>query len=167
VSPLALDSALVSGSDLMPPPSSLPMVSGSFSSVANQQGLELDLVSEEVPTPLFCYPAANSKYKLGSSDWVLQIVMEFSHFVDLWCNGFEGKLSALFADIIASNADQGMAFGSTVGKKGTRELNSQFISSMMKLTVVVLLGFGTRVGPKELFNEAIIVIVERYRVKCW
>ncbi len=51
------------------------------------------------------YPPAKSKRKAGmqSSDWVMQLIEEFSLFVGLSCDGFEGRLSALFADILASN----------------------------------------------------------------
>lgn len=35
----------------------------------------------------------------------------------LSCDGFEGKLSALFADILASNAEQGAGSSSNKGKK--------------------------------------------------
>jgi hypothetical protein len=48
--------------------------------------------------------------------------------VGLSCDGFEGKLSALFADILASNAEQVVGSSSNKGKKGTRELNSLFCS---------------------------------------
>jgi hypothetical protein len=40
---------------------------------------------------------------MQSSDWVMQLIEEFSLFVGLSCDGFEGRLSALFADILASN----------------------------------------------------------------
>jgi hypothetical protein len=66
-------------------------------------GLELDLYSEVDPTPLLCCPAASSKAKWRSAEWVLQLVAEFSLFVGISCDGFE--LSSLYAYIIASNAN--------------------------------------------------------------
>lgn len=93
---------------------------------ANRNCLELDLFSEEVPTPLYCCPTAKNRGKTGgqSSDRVLQLVKEFRLFVGLSCDGFEEKLSALFEDIIASNAEQEAGSSSNVGKKGMRKLNS-------------------------------------------
>jgi hypothetical protein len=43
--------------------------------------------------------------------------------VGLSCDGYEGKLSALFADIIANNEEKGVVSVSTVEKKGMRKLN--------------------------------------------
>jgi hypothetical protein len=43
--------------------------------------------------------------------------------VGLSCDGYEGKLSTLFADVIANNEEKGAVSVSTVEKKGTRELN--------------------------------------------
>ena len=40
------------------------------------------------------------------------------------CNGFEGKLSVLYADIIANNANNREGCKPTMGKKGMRELNN-------------------------------------------
>jgi hypothetical protein len=62
------------------------------------------------------------------SGWALHLGEEFSHFVGLLCDGFEGKLLALFADIVASNAVQGEGSCSNAGKRGMRELNSLFSS---------------------------------------
>jgi hypothetical protein len=92
--------------------------------------LELELFSEEEPTPLSCCPAVENRGKTRkrSLDWALQLVKEFSHFVGLSCDGFEGKLLALFEDILASNDEQGAGPCSNVGKKGMRELNSLFCS---------------------------------------
>jgi hypothetical protein len=52
----------------------------------------------------------------------------FSQFVGLSCDGYEGKLSALFEDIVASNAEKASGSKSRMGKKGTRELNNLFSS---------------------------------------
>jgi hypothetical protein len=91
--------------------------------------LELDLVSED-PSPLLCCPANKVRGKAGdqSSAWVLQLVKVFSQLVGLSCDGYEGKLSALFEDIVASNSEKASGSRSRVGKKGTRELNNLFSS---------------------------------------
>jgi hypothetical protein len=47
----------------------------------------------------------------------MQLLEEFSLFVSLSCDGFEGRLSTLFIDIIASNDAQGAGSRSKVGKK--------------------------------------------------
>ncbi len=47
---------------------------------------------------------------------------EFSLFVGLSFDGFKGRLSALFMDIIVNNEAQGVGSCSKVGKKGVREL---------------------------------------------
>ena len=62
------------------------------------------------------------------SCWALHLGEEFSHFVGLSCDGFEGKLSALCVDIVASNAVQGEGSCSNAGQRGMRELNSLFSS---------------------------------------
>jgi hypothetical protein len=56
------------------------------------------------------------------------LLEEFSLFVGLSCDGFEGRLSTLFTDIIASNEAQGAGSRSKVGKKGVREINGLFSS---------------------------------------
>jgi hypothetical protein len=93
-------------------------------------GVELDLFSKVEPILLLCCPVAKFKGKAGlwSSDWVLQLVEEFSHYVGLLCGCSEGKLSALFGVIIVSFAEHGADSGSIVGKKGMRELNNLFCS---------------------------------------
>lgn len=104
---------------------------GQLSNVsANRNCLELDLFLEEEPTPLLCCLAIKYRGKTGkrSLEWVLQLVKDFSHLVQLSCDGYEGKLSALFADIIASNTEQDAGSSSCVGKKGMRELNNLFNS---------------------------------------
>jgi hypothetical protein len=88
--------------------------------------LELDLVSEAEPIPLLCQPAAFSKVKKGSPKWTLHLVEEFNLFVGLTCDGFEEKLLTLFANIIASNTNEGEGCSSSTGKKGMRELNNFF-----------------------------------------
>jgi hypothetical protein len=82
------------------------------------------------PSPLLCCPAykARGQTSAQSSDWVLQLVMVFSHLVGLSCDGFEGKLLALFEDIIASNSGKVLGSSTRVSKKGTRELNNLFSS---------------------------------------
>jgi hypothetical protein len=69
-----------------------------------------------------------SKVKNGSPEWILHLAEEFGLIVGLTCDGFEEKLSALFADIIASNDNKGEGCGSSAGKKGMRELNNLFCS---------------------------------------
>jgi hypothetical protein len=93
-------------------------------------GVELDLFSKVEPILLLCCPVAKFKGKAGlwSSDWVLQLFEEFSHYVGLLCGCSEGKLSALFGVIIVSFAEHGADSGSIVGKKGMRELNNLFCS---------------------------------------
>ena len=71
---------------------------------------------------------STSKAKNGFLEWILHLVEEFSLFVGLTCNGFEEKLSVLFADIIASNDNEGEGCSSSTGKKGMRELNNLFCS---------------------------------------
>lgn len=46
----------------------------------------------------------------------------------LSCDGFEGKLLALFEDIIASNGGKASGSSLRASKKGTRELNNLFSS---------------------------------------
>jgi hypothetical protein len=86
--------------------------------------------AEAEPSPLACCPPAKFKRKVGarSSDWVLQLLEEFSLFVGLFCDGFEGRLSSLLTNIIASNEGQGAGFRSKVGKKGVRKINGLFSS---------------------------------------
>lgn len=50
----------------------------------------------------------------------------FGQVVGLSCDGHEGKLIALFEDILASNEKKAADSNSSVGKKGMRELNSLF-----------------------------------------
>jgi len=85
----------------------------------------LDLFPEEEPTPLSCCPADNLGGKSGkrSSDWVLHLVQEFSHLVGLSCEGFEGRLWALFEDIVARNDEKEESPSMKLGNKGTREVN--------------------------------------------
>jgi len=70
--------------------------------------MELDLFPEEEPITLSYCPADKFRGKSGkrSSNWVLQLVQEFSHLVGLSCDGFEGRLSALFEDIVAKNDEK-------------------------------------------------------------
>jgi hypothetical protein len=97
-----------------PPP---PAVSHPPFSVVG--GLEMELFAEAEPSPLACCPLAKFKRKVGvrSSDWVLQLLEEFSLFVGHSCDGFERRLLTLFTDIIASNEAQGAGSRSKVGKK--------------------------------------------------
>jgi hypothetical protein len=68
----------------------------------------IGLFPEEEPIPLSYCPADKFRGKSGkrSSNWVLQLVQEFSHLVGLSCDGFEGRLSALFEDIVARNDEK-------------------------------------------------------------
>jgi hypothetical protein len=58
-----------------------------------------------------------------SSEWVLHLVKEFSHLVGLSCDVFEGRLSALFEDIVARNDEKEEGSSMKLGNKGTREVN--------------------------------------------
>jgi len=89
-------------------------------------GLELELFAEVEPSPLACCPPSKTKRKVGerSPNWVLQMLEEFSHFVGLSCDGFEGRLSSLFSDIIANHDAKVASSRLKVGKKGVREINS-------------------------------------------
>jgi hypothetical protein len=90
----------------------------------------LDLDFSEDPSPLLCCPVNKTRGKSGaqSSEWVLQFVMIFSHLVGLSCDGYEGKLSALFEEIIASNSEKILGSSPRASKKGMRELNNLFSS---------------------------------------
>ena len=92
--------------------------------------LELEVHEVEEHTLLVCCPATVFLGKKGSqtADKALKLVEEFSHYVGILCDGYEGKLSELFADIIANNEEKGAVVASTMGKKGTRELNNLFCS---------------------------------------
>jgi hypothetical protein len=127
----------------------------------NSNCLELDLVYED-PSPLLCCPANKVRGKAGdqSSAWVLQLVKVFSQLVGLSCDVYEGKLSALFEEIVASNSEKASGSRLRVGKKGTRELNSSALLTMMRI-VEVLLVVGTRRGIKEVYYEALFDFVER------
>jgi len=87
--------------------------------------IELDLFLEEEPTPLSCCPVDKFRRKSGKSspDWVLQLVQESSHFVGLSCDGFRGRVSALYEDIVARNDENEAGPSSNLGNKGTREMN--------------------------------------------
>jgi hypothetical protein len=88
------------------------------------------LFAEVEPSSLACCPPPKTKRKVveRSSDWVLQMLEEFSHYVGLSCDGFEGRLSSLFSDIIANHEAQGAGSHSKVGKKGVRDINGLFSS---------------------------------------
>jgi hypothetical protein len=92
--------------------------------------LELEVYEVEEHTPLVCRPAMVFLGKKGSqtAGRALKLVEEFSHYVGILCDGYEGKLSELFADIIANNEEKGAVVASTMGKKGTRELNNLLCS---------------------------------------
>lgn len=59
-----------------------------------------------------------------SVDRALKLVEDFSRFVGISCDGFEGKLSELFANIIKDNGEKGAIVVSNTGKKDIRELNN-------------------------------------------
>ncbi len=86
----------------------------------------MELFIEVEPSPLACCPQAKFKRKVRarSSDGVLQLLEEFNLFMGLSCDGFEGRLSSLLTNIIASNEGQGAGFRSKVGKKGVNNLFS-------------------------------------------
>jgi hypothetical protein len=90
----------------------------------------LDLDFSEDPSPLRCCPVNKTRGKSGaqSSEWVLKFAMIFSHLVGVSCDGFEGKLSALFEEIIASNSEKMFGSSPRARKKGMRELNNLFSS---------------------------------------
>jgi hypothetical protein len=86
--------------------------------------MELDLFPKE-PTPLSCCPTDKFRGKSGkwSSNWVFHLIHEFSHLVGLSCDGFEGRLSALFEDIVATNDEKEAGPSLNLGNKGMREMN--------------------------------------------
>lgn len=90
----------------------------------------LDLDFYEDPSPLLCCPVNKTRGKSGaqSSEWVLKFVMIFSHLVGVSCDGYEGKLSALFEEIIESNSEKIFGSSPRASKKGMRELNNLFSS---------------------------------------
>jgi hypothetical protein len=90
----------------------------------------LDLDFSEDPSPLLCCPVNKTRGKSGaqSSEWVLKLAMIFSHLVGVSCDGYEGKLSALFEEIIASNSEKTFGSSPRASKKGMRELNNLFSS---------------------------------------
>jgi hypothetical protein len=90
----------------------------------------LDLDFSEDPSPLICCPVNKTRRKSGaqSSEWVLKFAMIFSHLVGVSCDGYEGKLSALFEEIIANNSEKTFGSSSRASKKGMRELNNLFSS---------------------------------------
>jgi hypothetical protein len=118
---------------LISQPISIESLSGDvlFPSVnsRNNSSMELELCSED-PSPLRYCPAKKSRGKAGaqSTDWVLHLVLVFSQLVGLSCDGYEGKLSALFEEIIASNSGKVSGTSSRANKKGMRELNNLFSS---------------------------------------
>jgi hypothetical protein len=59
-----------------------------------------------------------------SMDRELKLVEIFSYYVGILCDGYEGKLAELFANIIANNEEKGVGVVSNAGKKGTTELNN-------------------------------------------
>lgn len=87
--------------------------------VTDSLELEMEMFVEVEPTPLLCYPTLKFLGKEGSqsSERVLQLVKKFSHFVGLLCDGYERKLSALFADIIAKNEENGAVSVFDYGKE--------------------------------------------------
>lgn len=98
-------------------------------------GNEVKIVGEmlEGSDPLSILPLAvgvdkGPPYKV-SPNWVVERVKDFYHVVGLSCNGFEGKMLALFAKIEATR-DQSLAGNVsqvhfTSGIKGNRELKRQ------------------------------------------
>jgi hypothetical protein len=53
----------------------------------------------------------------------LKAVLAYSHSVGITCDGYEGKLSAVFEAIIDSNYKKVAGSSSSTSSKGTRELN--------------------------------------------
>jgi hypothetical protein len=67
--------------------------------------LEMEVFSEKEPFPLKSCPPSVNKKKAGvkSSAWLLQIVKDIRHIVEISCEGFDEELMALFMAIDASN----------------------------------------------------------------
>jgi hypothetical protein len=88
--------------------------------------MELEVCEVEDHIPLVCCPATVFLGKKGfkSVDRALKLVEDLSRFVGILCDGFEGKLSELFANIIGDNKEKGAGVVSNTGKKGIIELNN-------------------------------------------
>lgn len=59
---------------------------------------------------------------LATSDWVLQKVKDFRHYVWLSCEGFEEELMALFTAIEASRYQKDLASNSEPVNRGIKKL---------------------------------------------
>jgi len=88
-------------------------------------GLELVVFPEEEPSPLCCCPTDNLRGFAGkkSSKDFLKAILEYSLSVGVTCDGFEGKLSAVFEAILAENDKKESGSCLKVGNKFNRELN--------------------------------------------
>jgi hypothetical protein len=87
-------------------------------------GLDLEFYEEQIP--LVCCPATRFFEKKGSRsmDRELKLVEIFSYYMRILCDGYEGKLLELFANIITNNEEKGAGVVSNAGKKGIIELNN-------------------------------------------
>jgi hypothetical protein len=103
----------------------VPFTHFSPSGLGLRNGLELDLIPEEEPSPLSCCPFDKVRGFSGkkSSRDFLKAILEYSHSVGIMCDGYEGQLSAVFEAIIASNDKKEEGPCSKLGNKGMRELN--------------------------------------------
>jgi hypothetical protein len=121
----------------------------------------MELFIEVEPSPLACCPQAKFKRKVRarSSDGVLQLLEEFNLFMGLSCDGFEGRLSSLFIDIIANNEGQGAGSRSKVGKK-CEKLMVCSAPSTTTLAMAMFLVVGTRGGFKEVLHESQVDFLE-------
>jgi hypothetical protein len=95
------------------------------SGLGPRNGLELVLFPEEEPSPLSCCPSDKVRGFSGkkSSKDFLKAILEYSHSVGITCDGYEGKLSAVFEAILADNDKKETGSCSKLGNKFSRELN--------------------------------------------
>jgi hypothetical protein len=138
VLPRVPDSLLISPVEMVSLPLPNPLLTlgqgedAGLVSAANSPCLEVEVFSEVEPMPLASCPAVKARGSRAARKrtraGILRLVKNFGHFVGLSCDGYEGKLAALFEDILASNENKAAGSSSSVGKKGMRELNNLFSS---------------------------------------
>jgi hypothetical protein len=102
--------------------SSVPMLTHS-SGLGERNGLEIALFPEEEPVPLSFIDKVRDCSGEKTPEGFLKAVLAYSHWVGITCDGFEGKLSAVFEAIIDSNVKKVAGTSSSLSIKGTRELN--------------------------------------------
>jgi len=103
-------------------PSFVPMLTHS-SGLGERNGLEIALFPEEEPVPLSFIDKVRDCSGEKTPEGFLKAVLAYSHWVGITCDGFEGKLSAVFEAIIHSNVKKAAGTSSSLSIKGTRKLN--------------------------------------------